>query len=181
MGKLKYYFTDHWGKAPLDAEIVLYEIIWNNYGFHGIFEFKFKKKVKFQLSTIQTVSICRIDGKMKKRHELRDLYSQNEECCSGLNDRRYISFPSKDLCLCLLLNFSPVERQQIARSLCFNFGEGHDFEEFKTTEQYRVSILRNSNEVSILESLKECKRILFCDVELNNLLDRDDIIINKSI
>lgn len=182
MNQLNYYFTNHWGGSPLNSDVVLYEATWNNYGYHGIFEFQIRKKIRYSISKTLFLYICRVDGTMKKRHELREIYSHSDKCFTKLNSSSfYISFPSKDLCLGLLLNFSLEQRKAIAQNLCFNFGEGSDFEKFKTTEQYRVSILRYRNEKDFLNSLYECKKILFCELALSELLDCNDIKINETL
>lgn len=180
MESLKYYFPDHFGCSPGIADISLYETTWNNYGYHGSFEFNIRSKIKYRINKILLLPICRIDGNMKERHELRYVYSPSNKCFSKLSEGVYISFPSKDLCLTLLLNYTKEQRINISKSLCFNFGEGPDFNRFKSTEQYKKSILRYCNEELFLNNLKECKQILFCDLDLNYLLDRDDISINKT-
>lgn len=180
--KINYYFTDHWGGSPLSADIVLYEVTWNNYGYHGFFEFQFRKRNRYDFCKTLCLTICRIDGTMKKRHDLRKVYSPLGKCFAKLNGSScYISFPSQDLCLSLLLNFSLEQRKEIAKNLCFNFGEGSDFDKFKSTEQYHVSILRNCNEEDFLNRLKACKQILFCELGISDLLNRDDININKTL
>lgn len=177
MEQLNYYFPDHWGRTAQNADVVLYEIPWNNYGYRGFFEFQFfRKKTKYNIKKTLSLSICRIDGTMKKRHELREIYSPSDKCFTRLSDQVYISFPSTDLCLGLLLNFTLEQRKEIAINLCFNFGKGPEFEKFKDTEQYSVSILRACSEDDFLGRLKECEKILFCDLEINELLDREDII-----
>ncbi len=177
MDTLNYYLTDHWGGSPQGTDIVLYEITWNNYGFHGMFEFQIRNQVKYEIKGTHMLDICRIDGTMKKRHELRSIYSPSDKCFTQLSNGIYISFPSKSLCLTLLLNYTAEQRKEIAKKLCFNYGEGIDFEMFKKTEQYKVSILRNFSEEKFLSGLKECKKMMQSELDLTILLDRDDISI----
>lgn len=181
MDQLNYYFSDHWGGSALNTDFLLYEITWNNYGYHGMFELQCRKKLRYNFNKTLHLSICRIDGTMKKRHELKTIYSSSDKCFTKLNDCVYLSFPSKDLCLLLLLNFTKEQRIEIANSLCFNFGEGYEFDQFKSTKQYKVSILRNTTEEKFLSILQECKQIIFCDFDVNLLINRNDITINKTI
>lgn len=165
MDKLRYYFPDRTGKAPRTADIVLYETPWNDFGFHGTFRCQFQKPIRYYVSEYKWLHICRIDGTMKKWHTLRDIYSFSDECFTELNGMDYISFPSRDLSRTLRLNFTKEERIQIAKSLCFNFGDDESFEKFRKTEQYKVSILRNKSEEDFLTGLKECKNILFNEMD----------------
>ncbi|MDE6019744.1 MAG: hypothetical protein K2H01_01925 [Ruminococcus sp.] len=176
MDSINFYLPDHWGSINADADISLYENTWNNYGYQGIFEFNLRKKIKYAIRASQNLYICRIDGTMKKRHELRSIYSRDDKCFSRLPNNIYISFPNKALCLSLLLNCPLEFRKEISERLCFNFGEGTAFTEFKcASHQYDLSILRYRSEEDFLEEMKECRKLIFFEQDLNSLLETYEV------
>lgn len=184
MEELKICFSDHFGGAFDDSNIVMYESTWNDFGYHGMFEFHLRTDGKYHnhnivLKETNWLNIVRIDGTMKKRHVLCNRYNSNISC---LPSHEFISFPSKELCLTLLLNYPLKVREIIAKALCFNFGEDNKFRIFAKTNQYRVSILRCRTEEEFLKDIKVCKEILFCELPLNELLaDKDFEIKHKKI
>lgn len=171
MESINIFLPNHWGRINPESDISLYECTWNNYGYHGLFEFKLHHKINYNIKPTQHLHICRIDGTMKKRHELRSIYSCDDKCFSHLSSSIYISFPTKALCLNLLLNCSLELRKEICKRLCFNFGEGSAFDSFKCTDQYTNSILRFRSEEKFLDDMRECKKLIFFDLDLNSLLD----------
>ena len=175
MEEFNFYFTDHWGGFLPGTDVKLYESTWNDWGHHGIFEFVFQNEGKLKLS--HTPESCnfvfrlgRLDGDRMKRLELNSLYG--DRLIHELPNYSYISFPSKDLCVALLLNFSLEVRKKIAESLSFNFGEGINFTRFKYTDMYKKAILRNITESEFLNDLNERKKIYYSELPISEWLPK---------
>ena len=105
-----------------------------------------------------------------KRLELNSIYG--DKLIHKLSSDTYISFPSKDLCIALLLNFPLDVRKEIAESMGFNFGEGVNFTRFKSTDMYKKAILRDLTESEFLKDLQERKKIYYSDLPISEWLSK---------
>lgn len=170
MNDIKYQFTDHWGGTFPDCDIKLYEAAWNDYGFNGNFEVQFMDKlgIKYDLKD-KWLRISRVDGTKMKRLSMHEIYCKDNTCIK-INKYEYISFPSKNLCIALLLNFNLEERKKISEDLCFNFASGPEFERFKLSNMYKDAILRFKDEEIFIEEMKERELILFSALPINDWL-----------
>lgn len=160
MEQLKIFFNGHLGGSFEHANIVLYEVPWNDFGYHGFFEFHLGEDGTYVNPGTFYLHICKLNGSMKKRHELCNRYNHD---ISRLPSTEFIAFPSKELCQMFSQNYPIHVRKMIADGLCFNFGEGSHFKLFKVKEQYRLSILRNKSEEEFLAEVKQCKEILLTE------------------
>lgn len=173
MDSINYYFSDHWGGFLEDTDVKLYEVTWNDWGYHGIFEFVTlrNKKLHFGYDVYPqaySLRIGRVDGNRMELNELSKVFGNKN--VNTLPENTYITFPSKNLCIAMLLNLPLETRKKVASDLCFNFGEGISFLQFKSSNMYKKAILRNLSEEDFRENMKERKKILFCDLPISEWL-----------
>lgn len=178
MDNINYYFSDHWGGFLEDTDIKLYEVTWNDWGYHGFFEFVAlrNKKLHFEHNDSPQsygMRIGRIDGHKMELNELHKVFGNKN--VNNLPKDTYITFPSKKLCIAMLLNLPLETRKKVAKDLCFNFGEGINFLRFKSSKMYKKAILRNLSEEDFLEDMKERKKILFCDLPISEWLSTKEL------
>lgn len=173
MDKINYFFSDHWGGTLEDTDVKLYECTWNDWGHYGIFEFVSLRNKRLHFlydvdSHAYGLRIGRIDGRRMELNELNKIYGKTN--INSLSDNIYITFPSKALCIAMLLNMDLESRCKVAKDLCFNFAEGTSFLQFKYSDMYKKAILRNVSEEVFIEDMKECKKILFCELPVSEWL-----------